>query len=517
MPRATPELAELSERIASGDIKSLDMKVISHLLGQADPVQQSLLSSVLSLLRSGSSVISLDLWGALRPPPAGVPKEITSPLVALVEMLRWNPTLCVLDVGGNGLGDEACADIVDAVVGGGSRVMERIVLSQNELTDRSATAVARLISGMGCLQHLELKGNALGNAAATAIGAALCENRVLISLSLARNSISPKGAAELARGAEANNTLCNLDLKHNLLGKNTATQAQITARCRDNARRGTVANPPSLSSSHASSVQPTGLAHTPSSPFTSLPPGRSLAAAAIGGLSTMGTPLKSRRVNSDLLPPPPPPQSDEDGDQDENAEGARADQSRGKELGAKHDRKLLLSTRSSGSVKSRGSSTRQPRASAEAQVLLIDQRVRQPYTHHSKPPACSSPPPAQEHWVRAPVVGKDSCGGSAGTGEQSSVGPPLPRTVSSSAEHVAAWVKGQQLQQATVEAENAISQWTALQAEVHERQQKLSFEREQHRVRASALADRETRLQELSQKLEQVRRHRYMCSITSTM
>ena len=158
------------------------------------------------------------------------------------------------------------------------------------------------------------------------------------------------------------------------------------------------------------------------------------------------------------------------------------------------------------SVKSRGSSTRQPRASAEAQVLLIDQRVRQPYTHHhSKPPACSSPPPAQEHWARAPVVNKDSCGGSGGTVSQSSVGPPLPRTVSSSAEHVAAWVKGQQLQQATVEAENAISQWTALQAEVHERQQKLSFEREQHRVRASALADRETRLQELSQKLEQVR------------
>jgi hypothetical protein len=232
---------QLAEMIQEGEIASLDMNSIAHLLRGRQRAAK--IAHVLSLLGTSVSLSSLDLWGVLRIPgsrPQGalVPGgTVDSPTSALNALLRANSTLRVLDIGGNAFGDDTCAALVGAMLDG-LCVMERVVMSQNDLTDRSGAALARLIAQAGRLQHLELKRNRLGNVAAAAIASALAGNRSMLSLSLVQNSIGAKGGAALAASLETNTSLCALELKYNLLGKEGGHHTAINSRCQANATRG---------------------------------------------------------------------------------------------------------------------------------------------------------------------------------------------------------------------------------------------------------------------------------------
>jgi hypothetical protein len=235
-----PTPAELAACVKAGTLQSLDLKHLGGDAGLEGPGGRRDVVRLLRLLAPDRCVMSLDLWGVL-PSASLAPSRVWTTLCAT---LRENTALCVLDVGANALGDVAASELVDALLGGGLATnLQRLVLSQNALSDGFGASAARLIRDAACLQHLELKGNQLANGAAAAISAAVSTNHALQSLSLGRNSIGAKGATALAKALRSNHTLCQLELKHNLLEPRglDSLLREMKERCHANLRRATVA------------------------------------------------------------------------------------------------------------------------------------------------------------------------------------------------------------------------------------------------------------------------------------
>ena len=151
--------ASVERLLERGSIAALDLKYAG---GSEDGGGAEWLCQVLRLLRTNRSVTSIDMWGALQDMRAPWSDRCAAQLHAA---LRQHMSLCSLDLGQNALGDSGCAQLVEAVVDGASAgaPLQRLVLSHNGLTERAGAALAALISGVRCLQHLELKSNQLGN------------------------------------------------------------------------------------------------------------------------------------------------------------------------------------------------------------------------------------------------------------------------------------------------------------------------------------------------------------------
>uniref|UniRef100_A0A3Q0SZK8 Leucine rich repeat containing 74B n=1 Tax=Amphilophus citrinellus TaxID=61819 RepID=A0A3Q0SZK8_AMPCI len=95
-------------------------------------------------------------------------------------------------------------------------------LSGNHFTDRSAEHLGPALITNTKLQHLNLSYNALGERAGEHLGVALSENTGLRSINLAWNCIRGRGAAMLANGLGENVFLRAVDLSYNGFGKEGA-------------------------------------------------------------------------------------------------------------------------------------------------------------------------------------------------------------------------------------------------------------------------------------------------------
>ena len=91
-------------------------------------------------------------------------------------------------------------------------------LELNRLTAASATPLGRIVRSNPALETLRLGGNALGDEGAAALAEALLGNRTLRCLEMSRNGLTQRGLATLLEALQHNSTLVDLDLSGNGLG-----------------------------------------------------------------------------------------------------------------------------------------------------------------------------------------------------------------------------------------------------------------------------------------------------------
>ena len=461
------------------DPRALERLLFTNSIGALDLRDQGIvdaewLSRLLRAICANRSVASLDLWGAMRELP---PQQAERVALQLHGALASNASLCVLDLGRNALGDAALAQLVEACRGDNAAPLQRVVLSDNELTERSGASLAALISGARCLQHLELKSNLLGNAAAAAIAKALADDRGLSALSLAHNSIGMKGAAALLAALETNTTMLSVELKNNLLGQPSdpggRVQAQVEACCRLNGQRGTVANPSHATASVAN------------------PPLRVASGGAGGGESSSD----SERASAAPV--------------GRTYAGTR--QHRPAQRGLWPGSESVMS-RSQPDIQQRrpaGSDRHHAGVAATSQTQQLPVGRDWVGAGSDRPPAMMQRP-TDDFWSHnmEAWVEEQSCGNLAAdvAVDENSPSPRQHWARRMSGQHRAAAAANRDTHRAPSQSiEDPEQVWSEIElarADVHERRQKLSFEREQAQGRLGAIEAREQRLAEMKAAVE---------------
>ena len=115
-------------------------------------------------------------------------------LVELAGALAQSQTMTSLSLKGVGLNDDTFTAVVDALVSGVSRTWTKLDLSWNELTDASASALARLLA-FSPVASLHLSHNRLGDGLLPALRSAAPS---LVSLDLSYNRLTSHSAGALA-------------------------------------------------------------------------------------------------------------------------------------------------------------------------------------------------------------------------------------------------------------------------------------------------------------------------------
>ena len=170
-------------------------------------------SSCRSINLSGNGAVTNEGW-----PPS-----------RLLEVLRGPcSTLTALDVSSNGLRDDGCAALVDAIAEGSRAQSTPIVqlgLGGNRASFRTSRAVAEWLERPGCaLEHLRMAWNELAASAAELLGA-LSTNASLRSLDLSWCGVEESGAVAIGVALRSNTALQTLTLAHNRIGPYGAVAA----------------------------------------------------------------------------------------------------------------------------------------------------------------------------------------------------------------------------------------------------------------------------------------------------
>ncbi|KJE97960.1 hypothetical protein CAOG_08025 [Capsaspora owczarzaki ATCC 30864] len=95
-------------------------------------------------------------------------------------------------------------------------------LSDDEIGDAEAQAIAAALKVNTTLTQLDLSENQIGNVGAQAIAEALKSNKTLTSLSLGKNQTGDAGAQAIAEALKVNTTLTKLNLSWNQVGDDAA-------------------------------------------------------------------------------------------------------------------------------------------------------------------------------------------------------------------------------------------------------------------------------------------------------
>ncbi|OQR85171.1 hypothetical protein ACHHYP_12183 [Achlya hypogyna] len=147
-------------------------------------------------------------------------------LCALLEA-RNCPRLAHLALAKNRIGTAAAARLLHAL-SHSQCPMESLDLSGNEIHDRHLDApLAAFLATTPTLTRLNLSDNQLRDPSARAIATALSHGSPLTALSLAWNAMTPLGATALVQALAANKTLETFDLSWNRLGHVTGCVAAV--------------------------------------------------------------------------------------------------------------------------------------------------------------------------------------------------------------------------------------------------------------------------------------------------
>ncbi len=126
------------------------------------------------------------------------------------------PTLQILDLGRNEIGDEGIKSLARALRR--LKSLRKLCLDRNKLTASSGEHLAAVLNSMPLLAYLQLIYNELGPGGATTIAGALASNKSLATLYLSNNMIGDQGAAALGKALAANSGLKELHLQSNMIG-----------------------------------------------------------------------------------------------------------------------------------------------------------------------------------------------------------------------------------------------------------------------------------------------------------
>ena len=146
--------------------------------------------------------------------------------VRLSELLKSNPHLEDLDVGGNNLSSESAEMITSGATHSSSlRILD---MSDSQFSVAAEFNLASLLSDQyNCkLEELELRRCNISSEGVADLATALCKNTTLHTLDLDDNPIGQEGAAALAQMLPQNRTLQRITLRDcNIIGEGVATVA----------------------------------------------------------------------------------------------------------------------------------------------------------------------------------------------------------------------------------------------------------------------------------------------------
>ncbi|KAF9915272.1 hypothetical protein BX616_006539 [Lobosporangium transversale] len=137
-------------------------------------------------------------------------------VVALSEALKVNKTLTALDMKYNFIGDEEALALSKALET--NTTLTALNLECNSIGKEGILALSEALKVNTTLSTLNLGTNSLGKEEALALAEALTTNTALISLCLSWNPIGNGGAVALAEALMVNNTLTTLNLGFNAFG-----------------------------------------------------------------------------------------------------------------------------------------------------------------------------------------------------------------------------------------------------------------------------------------------------------
>ena len=156
--------------------------------------------AVSQMLGSQTLLSSLELDGSELGPKS---------LRALAKGLRGNQTLRELNLGGAHMGDSGIRILVPALA---TTRVQQLSLRGNDLGDRAAKDLAKLLENNTSLRELCCMDNSIGDKGATALAAALRKNATLSTLNLRWNSIGDEGIAAFGQMLPFNRSLRVLNL-----------------------------------------------------------------------------------------------------------------------------------------------------------------------------------------------------------------------------------------------------------------------------------------------------------------
>eukprot|EP01025_Chloroclados_australasicus_P024400 TRINITY_DN24488_c0_g1_i2.p3 TRINITY_DN24488_c0_g1~~TRINITY_DN24488_c0_g1_i2.p3 ORF type:complete len:345 (-),score=74.89 TRINITY_DN24488_c0_g1_i2:23-1057(-) len=134
----------------------------------------------------------------------------------LAGALRYNVGIAKLNVGGNGIGEEAARELCQAMLDRDVK-MQELNLSKDDVVGKAIDTVAEIVAKHE-LRELNLYMNNFGDDAMIKLANALKSNTTMEVLILGYNNISRRGVQALADTLSGNSQLKNLDLSYNPLG-----------------------------------------------------------------------------------------------------------------------------------------------------------------------------------------------------------------------------------------------------------------------------------------------------------
>lgn len=193
--------AEIESYLRNGRLREIHIRV------DQDSIKQVILRAIIEELRENKALTILDLRSN---------KIGDEGFKALAESLCTNRTLTTLDLWDNNIGPESMRSLVDMLHTNTTLTM--LGLGHNNIGTEGAEILAGALRSNATLTRLTLTGNEIGIDGIRAIADALHNNTTLTVLSLGRNSIGSEGADVLAEFLRTNNKLIALYLWGNDIG-----------------------------------------------------------------------------------------------------------------------------------------------------------------------------------------------------------------------------------------------------------------------------------------------------------
>ncbi|KJE96145.1 hypothetical protein CAOG_06510 [Capsaspora owczarzaki ATCC 30864] len=135
---------------------------------------------------------------------------------AIAKALKANTRLTWLDLSNNQIGDSGVQAIAKSLKA--NETLTGLHLSNNQIGDSGVQAIAKSLKANETLTGLHLAGNRIGDAGAQAIAEVLKVNSTLTELSLHENQIGDVGAQGVAEALKVNSKLNQLSLRSNCIG-----------------------------------------------------------------------------------------------------------------------------------------------------------------------------------------------------------------------------------------------------------------------------------------------------------
>jgi hypothetical protein len=149
---------------------------------------------------------------------------------AIAGLLEENRTMTVLDLSNNNLGDHAAVALAAELKA--NTTMKELRLGFNEIKDIGATAFAGILKSLQVQPHRRRRSAAVGDGErCNSVTAAHEQNRTLVSLKLNSNKITDEGGESMLKMLQLNDTLFELDLLNNRIKAEVAFKLKRMLGC----------------------------------------------------------------------------------------------------------------------------------------------------------------------------------------------------------------------------------------------------------------------------------------------